>query len=1199
MNRRFLIVGILFSITSASFALTGSGTQDDPYLITSWIDFDEFANNTAYYDDYIKMQCNLDLYTRTYPSAVISPDTDPCTWSYQGSPFSGTFDGAGHTISGIHISTDDQDRRFLGLFGSIAASGHVKNLNVTATIVTSSASRDVGIIAGRNEGMISHCLVLGSVGGGQYVGGIAGISTGKLERCGADCFINESFGSEKIGGLAGENNFGQIVECWAEHHVAGEKQVGGLVGANDGGEIVRSFSEAKVIGAGIGAAVGGFTGYNSGTIADCYATGEVAGVNVNFYFGGFAGWTENDITNCYFAGPVPTGVAGFLGEIWGGTLTGLFWDIDISESTRAYDYGTTPPYDITGKTTSQMQTLSTFTAAGWDFDPNDGDPAVWQMLPDESPRLVWEVNGGLSTTTIPDVVNLTQAQAESDIVAADLVVGNITQAYSSTVPAGSVIRQSPSAGYRVMTDSVVCMVVSMGPQFVPAPDLTGMTEAEAADTLTSLGLTLGIVITEYHPTVPVDIIFSQDAAPGTILLLGSPVDIIVSLGWIVLPGQGTKDDPYLISSNLELQIFADERSAARYWVTDVYTCLTSDLDLSGVSLGMIGYPNLFNGVFDGQNHVITNLRDTDHGLFNIDPNGVVMNIRLEDIEIVSSSSFAGGIAASNQGLIRNCCVSGSVTGGVNSWYTGGICGSNPGGTIEKCYWTGDVTANDFGGGIVGYNGWYEIRPGEWSRGRVRNCAAIGSVSGRYDIGGLVGYNKTEITMCYSQADVQGDQSVGGLVGRLYANDWSGKVSDCYANGDANGIDRVGGLIGEISYDFADGNDPPVKRSYSTGLVEGITDAGGLIGYNEYGEISDCFWDIETSNQPTSASGGGVGKTTELMMDPNTLADAGWDFTTPVWMISSIDYPRLIWRNPDIDDNGTVDLADYARIAEHWMETDCGICINADLTGDRNINFYDLQILANNWLDGSRISDHVAAVEFHTGWDYRFPDNASDTEYAFEIQVYTGHKVEKIEFLTPSGNLFEIPKEPYNETILPVGYIVTQWEYDEQASIDTGKDRYVWFYQTFFNNSDSLDDYGDGWYTFTVYYSNGRTQQTDVFFGVSATGQPLSQPTQEPVPLDPAHGENVTGQVTLHWQPCNDPNALFIHTYAEHEALDEEVESDGLLPKDVTSWGPLDLSEGLWVAEIAFGVLDSTRNTDGIDVVGIKYSNVKFAFTVVP
>jgi len=134
-----------------------------------------------------------------------------------------------------------------------------------------------------------------------------------------------------------------------------------------------------------------------------------------------------------------------------------------------------------------------------------------------------------------------------------------------------------------------------------------------------------------------------------------------------------------------------------------------------------------------------------------------------------------------------------------------------------------------------------------------------SVTGNYFTGGLVAYNGSTITNCYSTGTVTGEEDTGGLVGYIY----EGSISNCYSKGYVT----------------------------STG---GST--GGLVGYNYESTISNSFWDIETSGQTTSA--GGTGKTTAEMKNQTTYTDAGWSYPD-IWNINpdlNNGYPYLNYPN---------------------------------------------------------------------------------------------------------------------------------------------------------------------------------------------------------------------------------------------------------------------------------------------------------------
>src|SRR6185503_11497836 len=101
------------------------------------------------------------------------------------------------------------------------------------------------------------------------------------------------------------------------------------------------------------------------------------------------------------------------------------------------------------------------------------------------------VSSGLPQVATPNVVGQTQAAATAAITGANLTVGAVTTATSTTVPAGSVVSQNPAAGTQVSIGSAVALVVSTGLPQVATPNVVGQTQAAATAAITGAGLTLG------------------------------------------------------------------------------------------------------------------------------------------------------------------------------------------------------------------------------------------------------------------------------------------------------------------------------------------------------------------------------------------------------------------------------------------------------------------------------------------------------------------------------------------------------------------------------------------------------------------------------------------------------------------------------------------------------------------------------------
>jgi hypothetical protein len=218
-----------------------------------------------------------------------------------------------------------------------------------------------------------------------------------------------------------------------------------------------------------------------------------------------------------------------------------------------------------------------------------------------------------------------------------------------------------------------------------------------------------------------------------------------------LRGQGTSADPYLISDALELGAMTYRSSCAHYR-------LAAPLDLSGIRWAVPLIP-LFRGVFDGNRLAISHLEiggGGDLGLFGaLLPGAEVRDLGVADC-IVSNFSprpHVGGLAGSNEGVVRRCYSTGLVHS--DGQDVGGLIGYN-GGMVSQCFNTARVTGVlPYVGGLVAYNS-----------GTLTDCYNLGAVSGLTEcVGGLVGENWGAALHCFSTGRVSGtDAGAGGLCG---------------------------------------------------------------------------------------------------------------------------------------------------------------------------------------------------------------------------------------------------------------------------------------------------------------------------------------------------------------------------------------------------------------------------------------------------
>ncbi|RCW20642.1 filamentous hemagglutinin family protein [Ciceribacter lividus] len=232
--------------------------------------------------------------------------------------FSGTFDGNGHTITGLTINASSTDD--VGLFG--VSSGTITNIGLVNVDVAGRSY--VGGLTGGNAGTISNAYVTGSVSGsgtGEFVGGLVGYGSGPSTVSTSYSTANVS-GGAAVGGLMGLNR-GGISNSYSTGSVTGSGfGVGGLLGYSDGGTINNSYATGSVNSSNF--YVGGLVGYSIGTVSNSYATGSVNGGSN--YVGGLLGSSIGTVSNSYATGSVSGSyqVGGLIGYSSGGTISNSY-----------------------------------------------------------------------------------------------------------------------------------------------------------------------------------------------------------------------------------------------------------------------------------------------------------------------------------------------------------------------------------------------------------------------------------------------------------------------------------------------------------------------------------------------------------------------------------------------------------------------------------------------------------------------------------------------------------------------------------------------------------------------------------------------------------------------------------------------------------------------------------------------------------
>jgi hypothetical protein len=762
-NRVVFAVVVLTCACTPAFAKYsgGTGEPNDPYQIASATDLIALGNEPNDYAKHFILTADIDLDPnlpgrKIFDKAIIG--TYVIVHQAWGNvltmvPFSGTFDGGGHTISHLTITGTN----YLGLFGQLLLKAEVRRLGIVNVSIVGSDSY-VGALAGKSEGLVEQCFSEGgTVSGRAYVGGLVGwndhstvsaccsavsvrgVGTVRLPTV---CYIGGVVGGNSggvvsdcrntgpivgsgsaVGGVVGDNDESTVAACCNTGSVEGRGYVGGVVGRNykstisgsystgpvEGGECVGGLAGSTYAGAvsachstgfvrGTNALVGGLLGGNNGgTVSTCYSTGSVS--SPGRWVGGLAGCNGGTVFACYSAGPVD-------GNDWVGGLVG--WNQETISA--SYSTGRVDGNDRVGGLTGQNEgDISACYSTG----PVDGN--------DRTGGLVGYKYDGTISASFWDIE--TSGQTAN--------TGGIGK------PTGEMraIKTFLDAGWDFEKETANGM-----------EDVWWIDEGKD------------------HPRLWWD---PRKYGGGT----------------------GEPDHPYLICT-------AEQMNAVGAEPNDWDKCfrLMADIDMSGFD-GENGRPAFnviapcdaekhlllywdssgvaFTGVFDGNGHQIRHLmvHGGFGGLFGgVVAPAVIRSLGIVDANISGTNSGVGALAGWNSGAISRCYSTGTVSGG---WYVGGLVGFNWTGSINQCCSTCIATGDSYVGGLVG----------DSVAGTVIRSYSEGAVDGNFAVGGLLGANESsKLSECYSVGKITGASRVGGLVGFMddtmtgYTSFWDTQTS---------------------------------------------------------------------------------------------------------------------------------------------------------------------------------------------------------------------------------------------------------------------------------------------------------------------------------------------------------------------------------------------------------------------------------------
>ncbi len=356
-GRRHYLVGFsIFLIVATSIVgAAGCGDGDNAPIpqnleIRDWYDLDAVRDNL---DGSHTLMNDLNSTTAGYIELAGPTANEGNGWQSIGSiavndTFVGSLDGQGYEICDLFIDRPDESQ--VGLFGVVETGGVIENVGVVNSNITGYEA--VGSLVGFSRGTVSNSYAHGNMAGDLDVGGLVGVNDGT---------VSTSYSS---GSLAGRDG------------------AGGLVGKNDG-TMSNSYSIVAMMGNDF---AGNLVGVNRGSVSNSYTSGTVYGSD---FVGGLAGRNEGAVSKCYSTGNV-TGdehIGGLVGQNLHGVVSNSFWDTQTSGQGSS-DGGT-------GKTTVEMQDVTTFIDAGWNIiavDASETNPThTWNIVDTVTyPYLSWQ-----------------------------------------------------------------------------------------------------------------------------------------------------------------------------------------------------------------------------------------------------------------------------------------------------------------------------------------------------------------------------------------------------------------------------------------------------------------------------------------------------------------------------------------------------------------------------------------------------------------------------------------------------------------------------------------------------------------------------------------------------------------------------------------------------------------------------------------
>lgn len=720
-TRLSLSIVLCLAMQASSWGFAGgTGEPNDPYRIATAEQLLSIGSDPSLLNRHYVLTADIDLAGHLFTAAVIAPDTDRAA-GFDGPSFTGTFNGRGHTISGLSIDARSTGGDFLALFGRIGNGGRLLYLGVPDGFITGGRSvQNVGILAGDNDGLIYQC----------YAGGVIS---------GADW-------SDLVGGLAGSNS-GVLSQSYATTRLSAGpfSNLAGLVGSN-AGVVHQCYAAGAVARATFGQS-GGLTNLNSGLLTDCYFLRSDDG-------GGPDNGLGAALTGAQMKDAQRLHGFDFLGRPSDGRLEAwalpadaypvLAWQTDVTGLVWRPDLRSMPVAEVRAALENAGLVVAQISH---DFDHLVPAGSVVAVLPSHP------VAPGTAVTLLVSEGPYDWQQNPGDGTRANPYrIGSAGQLDSlrhhPALWTGSfVLTTSIDMTDRLYHDAVIAAYphpaeVSFAGSFDGGKfEISGLTIVSAGDYVGLFGQVSGPSTQEIRDLVLTNAYVlarstgSADSLGGTGLLAGSSSCTLVDCsvdGTVV----GLWKVGGLVGRN-----------------TGIITRCVAEAAISGTEYlgGLTGHA--FGGTIslcytDGD---IIGTGESLGGLAGYVANSCRVTQCLAAAD-VSGLNRVGGLAGYfHTGTIIESLATGDVSG-VNT--VGGLVGYADS-SIGQCFAMGRVSGRRHVGGLVGYG-----------RSSLTQCYATGDVSGEENVGGLAGFTdfSASVAECYAAGAVAGNLSIGGLLG---------------------------------------------------------------------------------------------------------------------------------------------------------------------------------------------------------------------------------------------------------------------------------------------------------------------------------------------------------------------------------------------------------------------------------------------------